>query len=417
MNASVLKKALGVLLLILVTLGAPVPNRKVDADNNLTCEYVNNEYVCYENGSTGGGGSPPTSFPTNPGSCTPDGNQYQGKVYHPIYGYNGPALINGKPQCDVDDVWLDSCGNVVVDIGPEYGAGVDCPGSPNPTPAPQSNNCSLVYNDGTFTCTWSFKWQLVAEVSMPPIEIDVRPYPATLVNWPTTFRVDALAENSGNGSMDYAGLGGGTPSNPLPGDWRNITLILTFRPTGTPLTIGLSQQTSFTVPITGGTKVFEWLVPSHPAAGAVETAGAVGQLEEIPSDMTLFQGNSMTTYKLYYSFTYQEYSEHNVCQDPATPTPVSPPAIPPGSYHCINEVSVGTWNSNSENGEILPSQVTNLPASINGGDVYNDWTVVIRRMDENGNVNNPTYAHQYSWGSIFYFAVREGQGQVGWPSP
>jgi len=52
---------------------------------------------------------------------------------------------------------------------------------------------------------------------------------------------------------------------------------------------------------------------------------------------------------------------------------------------------------------------------MNGGDVYNDWTVVIRRMDESGNVNNPAYAHSYSWGSIWYFAVREGQGQIGWP--
>jgi hypothetical protein len=76
---------------------------------------------------------------------------------------------------------------------------------------------------------------------------------------------------------------------------------------------------------------------------------------------------------------------------------------------------VGTWNGKSESGELQPNEVVNLPASMNGGGVYNDWTVVIRRMDENGNVNNPAYAHQYSWGTIFYIGVREGQGQIGWP--
>jgi hypothetical protein len=172
---------------------------------------------------------------------------------------------------------------------------------------------------------------------------------------------------------------------------------------------------SFTVPSNGSTKTFEWQVASHPAVGANKTAGGVGQLGEIPSDITLFQGSSMTTYRLYYSLKYEEYSEHNECLDSATPVPNVPPAIPPGSYQCKNQRLVGIWNGKSESGEIQPNQVVNLPASMNGGSVYNDWTVVIRRMDENGNVNNPAYAHQYSWGTVFYFGVREGQGQIGWP--
>lgn len=413
MNTSVLNRILGMLLLILIALGASIPNGRVKADSNLTCTYVNNQYICTENGSNGGGGGNNGGGNNNPQACTPNGSTHNGILYKTT-----GVTVDGKPQCQEYTAELDSCGGVVIVYGAEGGGLVDCPGS-NPTPAPQSNNnkCSLVYNGGAISCKWNFQWQLVAAVSMPPIVIDVRPYPATLVNWPTTFRINALAENSGSGSLAYAGWGGGTPANPSPGDWRNITLTLTFRPTGTPLSIEMSQLTPFTVPISGDTKIFEWSVPSHPAVGAVETAGVVGQLGEIPSDMTLFQGNSMTTYKLYYLFTYLEYSEHYVCRDPATPTPVTRPATPPGSYQCMNRVLVGEWNSNSENGEILPSQVINLPASINGGSVYNDWTVVIRRMDDNGNVNNPAYAHQYSWGSIFYFAVREGQGQIGWPMP
>jgi hypothetical protein len=222
--------------------------------------------------------------------------------------------------------------------------------------------------------------------------------------------------NNVSGSLDYAGWGGGNPGYSRPGDWRNITLTLTFRPTGTPVTVNLALLQPFTVASTGGTRTFEWQVASHPAVGATNTAGAVGQLSEIPSDMTLFQGNSMTTYRLYYSLTYEEYSEHYECQDLATPIPPNPPATPPGPYICINQTLVGAWNGKSESGELLPSQVVNLPASMNGGSVYNDWTVVIRRMDESGNVNNPAYAHQYSWGSVFYIGVREGQGQVGWPS-
>jgi len=52
------------------------------------------------------------------------------------------------------------------------------------------------------------QWKLVASVSMPPIVIDTRPYPVTLVNWPTTMRVNSLATNSGSGTLAYAGWGG-----------------------------------------------------------------------------------------------------------------------------------------------------------------------------------------------------------------
>jgi hypothetical protein len=259
---------------------------------------------------------------------------------------------------------------------------------------------------GAINCMWNFQWELEAGVSMPPIVIDARPYPVTLVNWPTAMRVNGLTEASGSGNLAYAGWGGGNPSSPAVGDWRDITLTLTFRPTGNPVSVSLMKQGVITVPSSGGAlKIFTWQVPSHPAVGATRTAGEVGQLSEIPSDITLFEGRSQTTYRLFYNLSYEQYSRNYVCYD-VTPGPT-----------CVHGAWVGSWDGKSMSGEILPSQVENLPSAMNGGSVFNDLSVVIRRMDESGSTSNPKYAHQYSWGSIFYWACREGQGQVGWPNP
>ena len=328
------------------------------------------------------------------------------------------VTFGGKAQCITNSVELDSCNKVIAVYGRTGEGGVDCPGQ-NPTPAPptsNNNNCSsLVYSNGTVSCKWNFQWQLSASVTMPPIVIDVRPYPATLVSWPTTYRINGLATNTGSGSLAYAGWGGGMPNASRPGDWRNVTLTLTMQPTGNPLQIALSLIPTFSVPATGGIKIFKWNVASHPAEGANTTAGAVGQLGELPSDMPLFQGSTMTTYRLFYVLNYQSYSERYVCKDPATPVPIFKPVGTAVPYVCVNSVTVGQWNDQTKSGEILPSQVANLPSYMNGGSVYNDWTVVIRRMDDNGSVNDPAYAHQYSWGSTFFFAVREGQGMIGGP--
>jgi hypothetical protein len=428
MKTYILKIVPGMLLLALIALGAFALNGWVKAAGGPTCSYVNGVVTCPQSGSdsgnvgNGGNGGNGGAGNGNSQTCVPNGSETTGYLWVPL---NFTSL--GKPQCQKSSAQFDSCGNVVANsiqsLGSEFA--MDCPGS-NSTPTPQSNNnntnnnnkCSLTYNGGVVLCSWNFQWKLVASVSMPPIVIDTRPYPVTLVNWPTTIRVNSLATNSGSGTLAYAGWGGGEPDNSKPGDWKNITLTLTFRPTGNPVTVTLAQQPAFTVSASaGGTKTFTWTVASHPAVGAVKTAGQVGQLSEIPGDMTLFQGNSMTTYRLFYTLTYQEYSTHTECRDSATPVPAVPPAIPPGPYQCKNLVTVGEWKSKSENGEILPSEVQNLPASMNGGSVYNDYSVVIRRMDDSGSTSNPAYAHQYSWGSIYYWACREGEGQEGWPSP
>jgi hypothetical protein len=66
--------------------------------------------------------------------------------------------------------------------------------------------------------------------------------------------------------------------------------------------------------------------------------------------------------------------------------------------------------------------VQNLPAALmadinNDGtpDAYWDNNLTLRRMDESGSVSNPQYQHSWNWGGIIYWAVREGQGQIGWP--
>ena len=66
--------------------------------------------------------------------------------------------------------------------------------------------------------------------------------------------------------------------------------------------------------------------------------------------------------------------------------------------------------------------INQVPASmladLNGDgkpDAYWGRLSFIRRMDDNGNVNNPEWAHSYSWGPVWYWAAREAQGQIGWP--
>ena len=48
-------------------------------------------------------------------------------------------------------------------------------------------------------------------------------------------------------------------------------------------------------------------------------------------------------------------------------------------------------------------------------DAYWDTNLTLRRMDESGSISNPQYQRSWNWGGIIYWAVREGQGQIGWP--
>ena len=48
-------------------------------------------------------------------------------------------------------------------------------------------------------------------------------------------------------------------------------------------------------------------------------------------------------------------------------------------------------------------------------DAYWDTNLTLRRMDDAGSISNPQYQRSWNWGGIIYWAVREGQGQIGWP--
>ena len=48
-------------------------------------------------------------------------------------------------------------------------------------------------------------------------------------------------------------------------------------------------------------------------------------------------------------------------------------------------------------------------------DAYWDNNLTLRRMDDNNRADNPRYARSWNWGGLIYWAVREGQGQIGWP--
>ncbi|MDP2976909.1 MAG: DoxX family protein [Anaerolineales bacterium] len=39
----------------------------------------------------------------------------------------------------------------------------------------------------------------------------------------------------------------------------------------------------------------------------------------------------------------------------------------------------------------------------------------INRMDDNNRVDNSAYRRSWNWGGVIYWAVREGQEQIGWP--
>ena len=80
------------------------------------------------------------------------------------------------------------------------------------------------------------------------------------------------------------------------------------------------------------------------------------------------------------------------------------------------------WRRNNSSGEIPPSAVQDLPAALmadlnhdGAPDAYWDNNLTIRRMDDNNHVDSPRYQRSWNWGGIIYWAVREGQGQIGWP--
>lgn len=86
----------------------------------------------------------------------------------------------------------------------------------------------------------------------------MRPYPATLVRWPTAVRNGGMPESSGSGGVNYISNGGGSAGNPQVGDWQNLRLILTLRPAG-PMFVTLPHIGDLVLP-NGASQSIQWEV-------------------------------------------------------------------------------------------------------------------------------------------------------------
>jgi hypothetical protein len=387
------------IFLILVT-GLPFqfvradgPSCNFEPDGSITCTVGGGV-----GGNEGGGGGG-----NNSSECTP--GQHIG---YEVLDYDADAGI-----CTALLVWQDNCTGQMIEPAADEEDEIPC----GNTSAPSHPCDILTVSSGSITCE-AFTWDVRANVRFPEIYLDVRPYPATLVRWPTAIRNGGLGNATGVGVKDYIPYGGGSPGNPQSGDWQDLRLILTLSPVGMTYA-SLPHIGNFVLTGQGFPMIFEWEVPSHPAAGGGPLAGSIAGLDELPGDMPLFVGNGRAPYRLSWELRYFEYSAIREC----VPGPAGN-----GSYNCgggtgHREIVGYEWRRRSSGGEIPPTAVQGLPASVmadlnNDGtpDAYWDNNLTLRRMDDSGSVNNPRYQRSWNWGGTIYWGVREGQGQIGWPS-
>ena len=293
----------------------------------------------------------------------------------------------------------------------------ECQGFPSESHQPCT---TFTISPGGVTC--ESEWLVGAQVRFPETYLDLRPFPATLVRWPTAARCGGLVNASGSGTYDYVPYGGGSPDDPEVGDWRDLKLTLTLRPAG-PMFFSMPQIGMLALPDVGAegqSSQIQWELPSHPEAGGSVQAGSVSGLGELPADMPLFAGSAHSPYRLFWRLTYERYTRD--CEpgpDPGTGQLrcKTRNRLPENDGHWAYE-----WDGRSDGGEILPRMVPGLPpnlaADLNGDgvpDAYWNHNLTIRRMDEGNRVDNPEWAASWNWGGAVYWAVREGQGQVGWP--
>lgn len=394
----------GLLLLLLVLISIqPSP---VLAQSAPSCSFQpDGSIVCATGGGNGGSGGDDSGGNNNDNggnTCTP-GIHLAFKVLEYYADTN---------TCKVYPLRVDNCTGEIVGFSEQIGD-ISCS---MPDTSPPQHPCSTFsISSGGVTCANS-GWNVSARVTFPEIYLDARPYPATLVRWPTVVRNGGMPESSGSGGVDYIPNGGGSPGTPQAGDWQNLRLILTLRPAG-PMFITLPHVGDFVLS-NGATQPVQWEVPSHPAVGASITAGSIGGLDELPGDMPLFVGKGRAPYKLFWGLRYQEYETIEGCL---------PGPNRNGIYNCgggsgHRGITGYEWRNHSSGGEIPPSAVANLPAALmadvnNDGtpDAYWDNNLTLRRMDDAGSISNPQYQRSWNWGGTIYWAVREGQGQIGWP--
>ena len=232
--------------LVLPTLkaSADAPGCTVDQDGNIICATGGGG----GGGGEGEGGSNPTPGPS---ACTPGATIWVQRF-----------IPDGAGTCSTYSTLIDQCSGSILDIGDNLQQGVACPQAP----APQANHPCTTFsvNAGGITCDANNGWHVVAKVRFPETFLDVRPYPATLVRWPTALRNGGQPSASGSGTLGYYGTG--SAGNPSVGDWSNIRLTLTLNPASAMFVtlpnvgaLSLSDQGA-----NGTPQIIQWEVPSHP---------------------------------------------------------------------------------------------------------------------------------------------------------
>ena len=298
--------------------------------------------------------------------------------------------------------------------------------SPGTSTPPNPCDEFVVTSSGV-TCTTDFvdfgsfpgsQWQLTVHTPFPGAEIHTRPYPVTLVNWDTVMRVVGLGSSSKTGHLGYAAWGSGSEGNPAVGDWKDVTLRLEIKPVADWADVFLENIGLIRMRL-GELHTFQWNLPSHPAAGGGPLSGQVGQLEELEPDVPLYTNWTRAPYMVYCTISYYEWKSAYVGG-----------AGDNGELNCRKDSNGNFtghrewgWKRGSKTTVITPDMAINqvpagMLADLNGDgkpDAYWGRLSFIRRMDDNGNVNNPEWAHSYSWGPVWYWAAREAQGQIGWP--
>ena len=278
--------------------------------------------------------------------------------------------------------------------------------------------CNSDLDDSNNSNSPGSTFSVSAHADWPGNEIHTRPYPVTLVDWDSVLRVAGLGTSSGSGRLNYAPWGGGSENNPAAGDWKDVVLRLEIRPLADWADVFLENIGLLRLQI-GHLYTFQWNLPSHPAAGGGPLSGQVGQLEELEPDVPLYSNWSRAPYMVYCTLEYYEWD--SVC--------VGGPDDY-GNTNCrrdSNDVFTGHrewgWYRRSQTVPVPPTAArvdapASLLADLNGDgvpDAYWGRLSFIRRMDDAGSVTNPEWAHSYSWGAWWYWAVREAQGQIGWP--
>ena len=379
------------------------------------------------------------------GSCTPGTSFGEVNLYTTVNNLDLPldrtmftlpdgSVVPGNQvpgdMCTIVSQYVDTCtggsldgptGPIAEDDGQFHVT--DCPTSwvipPNPCD-------QFTVSEGGVTCITDFvdegsdgsSWEIRAHAGWPGIELHTRPFPVTLVDWDSVLRVAGLGSSSGSGRLAYAPWGGGTENDPAAGDWKDVVLRLEIRPVTDWAEVFLENIGLLRLQI-GHLYTFQWNLPSHPAAGGGPLSGQVGQLEELEPDVPLYSNWSRAPFMVYCTMDYYEW-ESTCVNGPGDNGETNCRRNSSGEFTGHREWG---WKRHSQTIPIPPTAArvdapASLLADLNGDgvpDAYWGRLSFIRRMDDAGSVTNPQWAHSYSWGAWWYWAVREAQGQIGWP--